>query len=191
MKAKISSTQIRPLSAAVALLLCGGHASAQQVADAQAANLDTIVVTGTRARNRTALDSTSPIDIVTADDLKAAGAVNGELGQALQTLLPSLNFPRQSNAGGADMVRSAQLRGLSPDQVLVLINGKRVHTSALVQTESTTGLGTTPVDLNAIPISAIKRVDTAVFEAIRDRDAHAARDAMTRLLSVTRARIEA
>ncbi|WP_018971745.1 TonB-dependent receptor plug domain-containing protein [Rudaea cellulosilytica] len=159
MKAKISSTQIRPLSAAVALLLCGGHASAQQVADAQAANLDTIVVTGTRARNRTALDSTSPIDIVTADDLKAAGAVNGELGQALQTLLPSLNFPRQSNAGGADMVRSAQLRGLSPDQVLVLINGKRVHTSALVQTESTTGLGTTPVDLNAIPISAIKRVE--------------------------------
>jgi iron complex outermembrane receptor protein len=159
MKAKISSIQVRPLAAAIALLLGAQAAHAETGADAQTANLDTIIVTGTRAPNRTVLDSTSPIDIVTADDLKAAGAINGELGQALQTLLPSLNFPRQSNAGGADMVRSAQLRGLSPDQVLVLINGKRVHTSALVQTESTTGLGTTPVDLNAIPISAIKRIE--------------------------------
>jgi iron complex outermembrane receptor protein len=153
MKKKTSLSR-RPLFAAIsALLVCAA------AAQAQTANLDTIVVTGTRAPNRTVLDSTSPIDIVTADDLKAAGAINGELGQALQTLLPSLNFPRQSNAGGADMVRSAQLRGLSPDQVLVLINGKRVHTSALVQTESTTGLGTTPVDLNAIPLSAIKRIE--------------------------------
>ena len=160
MKEKISLAPRRPLFAAIAAVLTAAPAAyAQQAPDAQTANLDTIVVTGTRAHNRTVLDSTSPIDVVTADDLKAAGAVNGELGQALQTLLPSLNFPRQSNAGGADMVRSAQLRGLSPDQVLVLINGKRVHTSALVQTESTTGLGTTPVDLNAIPISAIKRIE--------------------------------
>jgi iron complex outermembrane receptor protein len=136
-------------------LAAAPFAVAQQVTS----NLDTVVVTGTRASDRTALDSSSPIDIVTADDLRAAGAVNGELGQALQNLLPSLNFPRQSNAGGADMVRSAQLRGLSPDQVLVLINGKRVHTSALVETESTTGLGTTPVDLNAIPISSIQRIE--------------------------------
>ncbi len=130
-----------------------------QDAKPDTSSLETVIVTGTRASDRTALDSASPIDIVTADDLRAAGAVNGELGQALQNLLPSLNFPRQSNAGGADMVRSAQLRGLSPDQVLVLINGKRVHTSALVETESTTGLGTTPVDLNAIPISSIQRIE--------------------------------
>jgi iron complex outermembrane receptor protein len=161
MKEKISSTRRRPLFTAIATMLAVTPAAyAQQAADAsQSTNLDTIIVTGTRSHDRTVLDSTSPIDIVTADDLKAAGAINGELGQALQTLLPSLNFPRQSNAGGADMVRSAQLRGLSPDQVLVLINGKRVHTSSLVQTESTTGLGSTPVDLNAIPISAIKRIE--------------------------------
>ena len=160
MKENVTSASRRPLFSAIAALLAAVPAAhAQQAPDAQTASLDTVVVTGTRARNRTVLDSTSPIDVVTADDLKAAGAINGELGQALQTLLPSLNFPRQSNAGGADMVRSAQLRGLSPDQVLVLINGKRVHTSALVQTESTTGLGTTPVDLNAIPISAVKRIE--------------------------------
>jgi len=148
--------KVRTLTLAIASALSGApFAFAQQVTS----NLDTVVVTGTRASDRTALDSSSPIDIVTAEDLRAAGAVNGELGQALQNLLPSLNFPRQSNAGGADMVRSAQLRGLSPDQVLVLINGKRVHTSALVETESTTGLGTTPVDLNAIPISSIQRIE--------------------------------
>ena len=151
--------KVRALALAVAGGLANGSLASAQQAAPDISNLDTVIVTGTRASNRTALDSSSPIDIVTADDLRAAGAVNGELGQALQNLLPSLNFPRQSNAGGADMVRSAQLRGLSPDQVLVLINGKRVHTSALVETESTTGLGTTPVDLNAIPISSIQRIE--------------------------------
>jgi len=85
--------------------------------------------------------------------------VAGELGSALQVLLPSFNFPHQSNSGGGDHVRAAQLRGLSPDQVLVLINGKRRHNSALVNTESKIGKGTTPVDFNAIPVSAIKRIE--------------------------------
>jgi iron complex outermembrane recepter protein len=150
--------KVRSMAWIVAAIAQGQLTHAQD-AKLEPSSMETIIVTGTRASDRTALDSSSPIDIVTAEDLRAAGAVNGELGQALQNLLPSLNFPRQSNAGGADMVRSAQLRGLSPDQVLVLINGKRVHTSALVETESTTGLGTTPVDLNAIPISSIQRIE--------------------------------
>ena len=61
-----------------------------------------------------------PIDVLSPEDLRRAGAVNGELGSALQALLPSFNIPRQSNSGGADHIRAAQLRGLSPDQVLVL-----------------------------------------------------------------------
>ena len=105
------------------------------------------------------LESTSPIDVLTAEDIRKAGVLNGELGSALQALLPSFNFPRQSNSGGADHVRAAQLRGLSPNQVLVLVNGKRRHTSALVNTDSKIGKGTTPVDFNAIPVSAIKRIE--------------------------------
>ena len=121
--------------------------------------LGTVLVTGTRGTARTVLDSPVPVDVLTAADLKSAGASNGELGQALQTLLPSFSFPRQSNSGGADHVRAAQLRGMSPDQVLVLVNGKRRHTSALVNDSSKIGRGTAPVDFNSIPISAIKRIE--------------------------------
>ena len=127
--------------------------------DASTSTLDQVIVTGTRAKDRTVLDSPVPVDVLTADDLRAAGAINGELGQALAVLLPSFNFPRQSNSGGSDHVRAAQLRGMSPDQVLVLVNGKRRHTTALVNTDTKIGRGTTPVDFNSIPISAIKRIE--------------------------------
>ncbi|HDS1177624.1 TPA: TonB-dependent receptor, partial [Stenotrophomonas maltophilia] len=100
-----------PLGLAIALAL----SSAAVPALAQdATNLDTVIVTGTRAADRTVLESTSPVDVLTAEDIRKAGVVNGELGSALQALLPSFNFPRQSNSGGADHVRAAQLRGLSP-----------------------------------------------------------------------------
>ena len=143
-----------PLGLAIAFALLTPPAHAQD-----ATNLDTVIVTGTRAVDRTVLESTSPVDVLTAEDIRKAGVVNGELGSALQALLPSFNFPRQSNSGGADHVRAAQLRGLSPDQVLVLVNGKRRHHSALVNTGSKIGRGTTPVDFNAIPVSAIKRIE--------------------------------
>ncbi|WP_068829910.1 TonB-dependent receptor plug domain-containing protein [Xanthomonas cerealis] len=148
----------RPLSLAIALAL-SAPALAQQADPGTATNLDTVIVTGTRASGRTVLESTAPVDVLSAEDIRKAGVVNGELGSALQALLPSFNFPRQSNSGGADHIRAAQLRGLSPDQVLVLVNGKRRHTSALVNTDSKIGKGTTPVDFNAIPVSAIKRIE--------------------------------
>ena len=146
-----------PLAAAL-LLALPLAAQAQDPSDAPT-ELDAVVVTGTRAQDRTVLESTAPIDVLTADDLRKAGVAGGELGSALQALLPSFNFPRQSNSGGADHVRAGQLRGLSPDQVLVLVNGKRRHVSALVNTDSKIGKGTTPVDFNAIPVSAIKRIE--------------------------------
>ncbi|KAF1014528.1 MAG: Colicin I receptor [Stenotrophomonas maltophilia] len=148
-----------PLGFAIALALSPTLALAQGAAKHDATNLDTVIVTGTRASNRTVLESTSPVDVLTAEDIRKAGVVNGELGSALQALLPSFNFPRQSNSGGADHVRAAQLRGLSPDQVLVLVNGKRRHHTALVNTDSKIGKGTTPVDFNSIPVSAIKRIE--------------------------------
>jgi iron complex outermembrane recepter protein len=120
---------------------------------------DTVVVTGTRARDRTLLNTAVPIDVLTQEDLARAAGPDGNLAAALTALLPSMNFPRQSNSGGADHVRAAQLRGMSPDQVLVLVNGKRRHAAAIVNLESKIGKGTNPVDLNSIPLNAIKRVE--------------------------------
>ncbi len=143
-----------------------GQTAGSQAADAAPTttgatgnDLDEVIVTGTRTKGRTVLDSPVPVDVLAGGDLARSGAIAGELGQALQALAPSFNFPRQSNSGGADHVRAAQLRGMSPDQVLVLINGKRRHTSAVVNLESKIGKGTTPVDFNSIPLNAIKRIE--------------------------------
>ena len=151
----------RALAAAVLLGLIGAQAAhAQQAAPDAAApqqNLDTVIVTGTRALNRTVAESLSPIDIITPEALQATGTT--ELATALSRAVPSLNFPRPALTDGTDAVRPAQLRGLSPDQVLVLVNGKRWHSSALVNVNGSQGRGSAPVDLNAIPISAIERVE--------------------------------
>jgi iron complex outermembrane receptor protein len=125
---------------------------------AQDAN-DEIIVVGARASERTVLNTPVPVDVLSAEDLERAGAVGGELGAALQTLAPSFNFQRQSNSGPADIVRAGQLRGMSPDQTLVLVNGKRRHTTSVVNLESKVGRGATPVDFNAIPLSGLRRVE--------------------------------
>jgi len=140
-----------------------GNAPGPVLAPAQDPALSPVLVTGTRARGRTLADSQVPVDVLSRDEIRRAAGPDGTLAAALQALLPSFNFPRQSNSGGADHVRAAQLRGLSPDQVLVLVNGKRRHTSALVNLESKTGKGTNPVDFNTIPLSAVQRI-----EVVRD-----------------------
>jgi iron complex outermembrane receptor protein len=132
--------------------LAVAHNSAEDVG-----TLDTVIVTGTRASDRTEGASTSPIDVITPDVLEATGTT--ELATALSRALPSLNFPRPAVSDGTDAVRPAQLRGLAPDQVLVLVNGKRRHTTALINLNDTQGRGSSPVDLNAIPISSIDRVE--------------------------------
>ena len=128
-----------------------------------AASTETIIVTGTRARLRSLSDSPVPVDIFGAAQLQASGAVGGELGTALAAVAPSFGFPRQSNSGTSDHVRAGQLRGLNPDQMLVLVNGKRRHSSAVVNSETKIGRGTAAVDFNTIPLSAVKRI-----EALRD-----------------------
>lgn len=148
-----------PLVLAVLVALISPAAFAQDTAspDATVKELDAMIVTGTRASNRTAAESSSPIDIITPEILESTGTT--ELATALSRALPSLNFPRLAISDGSDAVRPAQLRGLSPDHVLVLVNGKRYHTGALVNVNGTQGRSSSPVDLNTIPISAIKRVE--------------------------------
>jgi iron complex outermembrane receptor protein len=119
--------------------------------------LQSVVVTGTFAKNRRTIDSESPIDILTSRDLQSTGS--GELATVLSRLLPSLNFARATGADASDAVRPAQLRGLSPDQTLVLVNGKRRYTSAVVNVNGSLGRGSAPVDLNAIPLAAIDHVE--------------------------------
>nr|MBA3485838.1 TonB-dependent receptor [Lysobacter sp.] len=119
--------------------------------------LDNIIVTGTRVVDRTVAESTAPIDIISSEVLQSTGTT--ELATALSRLLPSLNFPRLAISDGSDAVRPAQLRGLSPDHTLVLVNGKRYHSGALVNVNGTQGRSSSPVDLNTIPVAAIERVE--------------------------------
>ena len=145
------------LSLAVLLALAApAHAQDAPRKDGAKA-LDTVIVTGTRVTNRTVAESQSPIDIITPELLQATGTT--ELATALARALPSLNFPRPAIADGTSGVRPAQLRGLAPDQVLILVNGKRRHISALVNVNGTIGRGSSAVDLNAIPVGAIERVE--------------------------------
>src|SRR6185503_16278077 len=121
--------------------------------------LEEVVVIGTRTAGHDVYKSLAPIDLVTADAIRESATLPGEVGAAIQSLVPSFNLPRQSNSNFADVVRPAQLRNLSPDQVLVLVNGKRRHTTATLTTESKLGKGTSPVDFNSIPVGAIKRIE--------------------------------
>lgn len=116
-----------------------------------------IQVIGSRLSMRTATDGTAPVDIISSEELTASGIT--ETARALQYAVPSFNFPSSSITDGSDAVRPASLRGLSPDHTLVLVNGKRRHMSALVHLNGTTGRGSSNVDLNAIPISSIKRIE--------------------------------
>ena len=98
-----------------------------------------------------------PVDIITREQIASTGY--SETAQVIQALAPSFNFPRPTITDGTDTVRPATLRGLGPDQVLVLINGKRRHQSSLVHLNGSIGRGSTGVDLNAIPVSAIERIE--------------------------------
>ncbi|QNN47621.1 TonB-dependent receptor [Thermomonas brevis] len=148
--------RISPLALALSSLLAATPALAQD-AGKDARTLDTLIVTGTRVADRTVAESQSPIDIITPETLEATGTT--ELATALARALPSLNFPRPAMADGTSGVRPAQLRGLSPDQVLILVNGKRRHISAMVNVNGTIGRGSSAVDLNTIPVAAIERVE--------------------------------
>ncbi|MFQ3596640.1 MAG: TonB-dependent receptor, partial [Sphingomonadaceae bacterium] len=118
---------------------------------------ETIIVTGTRRSDRTVLDSPVPVDVVSGEALLTRGLV--ETTRALRDLVPSFNFPQPSITDGTDVIRPATLRGLGPDQTLVLVNGKRRHLAALLNINGSVGRGTQAVDINMIPTAALARVE--------------------------------
>jgi iron complex outermembrane receptor protein len=142
------------LGTGFAALLAMPAAHAQQ-APAQP-QLEQIIVTGTRVADRSATDTSVPVDIVTAETLSQQGVT--ELNQALSTALPSFNFPRPALNDGTDTIRPATLRGLAPDQTLVLLNSKRRHSASLVNL-NTISRGTTAVDMNTIPTAAVQSIE--------------------------------
>ena len=119
--------------------------------------LEKFISTGSRFNDRTVTQSPVPIDVVAGQELTQGGYT--ETSQMLQAAIPSFNFPRPSLTDGTDHIRPATLRGLAPDQVLVLINGKRRHTSALVSLNGSIGRGSVSTDFNAIPAAMIERIE--------------------------------
>jgi len=152
---RLSTLTVLTIASFPVALITSGAAVAQD----QDEVTEEVVVVGSRGDARNPLESAVPVDVISADEIAAAHAFGGELGELLQALAPSFNFPRQSNSGAGDHVRAAQLRGMSPDHTLVLVNGKRQHTASIVALESAIGLGTNPFDFNTIPLNSIERIE--------------------------------
>ncbi|MBW8048866.1 MAG: TonB-dependent receptor [Cytophagales bacterium] len=119
--------------------------------------LDEVVELGSRTQSRSLMETAVPVDVYWPRDLSNSSQTN--VGQILQYLAPSFHSTHQTISDGTDHIDPATLRGLGPDQVLVLINGKRRHTSSLVNVNGTVGRGTVGTDLNAIPIAAVDHIE--------------------------------
>jgi iron complex outermembrane receptor protein len=171
---KRRATRVIPtLLAASVLLALAGTAAAQdtQAAGAadprqpatppgktgQPATLSTVVVTGTRVLGRTLKDSLQPVDVVSGETLRQTGAF--DFGTALSRAIPSLNFPMSPASDLEAFQRPFQLRSMPPDEVLVLVDGKRWHPGALVMTLANIGVGSQGYDLNTIPLSAVDHIE--------------------------------
>ena len=138
--------------------LSATSARAQAGPEAQGQVLEEVITIGSRrVKERTALDSAVPVDSFNEETLRAFG--QNETSRMLQFAAPSFNFSTSTISDGTDIVRPATLRGMQPDQTLVLVNGKRRHNTALMHVNGSIGRGTAGVDLNAIPASSIQRIE--------------------------------
>jgi iron complex outermembrane receptor protein len=123
----------------------------------QEQEVEQISIIGSRVSGRSADDLPVPVDILSAEALANTGQT--EVGRMLQAIAPSFNFSSSAISDGTDALRPATLRGLGPDQTLVLVNGKRRHQASLIHINTSVGRGTAGTDMNAIPASAIKRIE--------------------------------
>ncbi|WP_296685493.1 TonB-dependent receptor [Flavobacterium sp.] len=131
---------------------------AQENTNSKAQELKEVQIVGSRNTKRTVVNSAVPIDVINVKDVTTQSG-KLEINELLQYVAPSFNANKQSGSDGADHVDPASLRGMGPDQTLVLINGKRRHQSSLINLFGTKGRGNTGTDLNSIPASAIKRIE--------------------------------
>ncbi len=120
--------------------------------------IEEVVLVGSRSGGRSKADSPVPVDVFNLKDIQQS-LPQTNINQILNTIAPSFTSTIQTNADGSDHSDPAQLRGLGPDQTLILVNGKRRHTSALVNVNGAPGRGTVGTDLNAIPAFALSRIE--------------------------------
>ncbi|HEX8014231.1 MAG TPA: TonB-dependent receptor [Flavobacterium sp.] len=120
--------------------------------------LSEVTIVGSRSKNRVKTDVPVPVDVFNISEI-TKGAPQTSITQILNYVAPSFTSNATSTADATDHVDPAQLRGLGPDQVLILVNGKRRHTSALVNINGSPGRGSVGTDLNAIPSFAIERIE--------------------------------
>ncbi len=148
--------KVSTLAAAVILVINAGAIEASHAqslaASASATTLDSVIVTGTRGSNRTQFDTLAPVDVFSAEEIQAVES--SDLNDVLAQLVPSFVVQRLPMNDGLVFVRPATLRGLSPDQTLVLVNGRRFHRSALLGAR-----GAQAADLAQIPTSAVQRIE--------------------------------
>ncbi|WP_454254195.1 TonB-dependent receptor plug domain-containing protein [Pseudomonas sp. Marseille-Q8238] len=153
---------LAPTASLLGVGLLGLSAAAPSLAAPTAGNndtaLQTVVVTGARDSGRTVAESLAPIDVISAEDLARSGKQN--LREALAASVPSYTNAAGFTGGTGLAVKSATLRGLGGNHVLVLVNGKRRHNTSLifVQTAATAS-GQSPADLDLIPIAAVDHVE--------------------------------
>jgi len=155
----LKPTQLSVLIAAALMPTQGAQAQATTTAAASATTLDAVVVTGTRRSGTTSLSASAPVDVLSSETLESTGAA--DLSRALISLSPSFSAPSTPTGGFASSIPAgAALRGLSADEVLVLINGKRRHVGANFTRQALGGgRGAAAVDLSLIPVAAIARVE--------------------------------
>ncbi len=147
--------------------------------EASSVDLGDIVVIGTRGAARAKTESAVPIDVIKINQVGLPTA-RMDLTSILNMAAPSFNYNKQSGADGADHIDLGTLRGLGPDQTLVLINGKRRHQTAFVGLFGSRGRGNSGADLNAFPQSAVDRI-----EILRDgASAQYGSDAMAGVMNI-------
>ncbi|MFC3159807.1 TonB-dependent receptor plug domain-containing protein [Chryseobacterium arachidis] len=144
---------MKKLSVSV-LLLAIGFLSAQE----QEKQIEDVVIVGNRNAKRTKLETPVPVDIINIDKIQKSSPQT-TVQDLLNYVIPSFNAVRQSASDGTEHIDPMTLRGMGPDQVLVLVNGKRRHTTSLVNYQNTVGNGSVGTDLGTIPVIAIDRIE--------------------------------
>ncbi|WP_288375814.1 TonB-dependent receptor [Chryseobacterium culicis] len=141
-----------------AVLLLGAVLAAAQESEEKGNQIEDIIIVGNRNGKRTKLETPVPVDVINIDKIQRSSP-QMTAQDLLNYVIPSFNAVRQSASDGTEHIDPVSLRGMGPDQVLVLLNGKRRHSTSLVNYQNTVGNGSVGTDLSAIPVIAIDRIE--------------------------------
>ncbi|NIF07308.1 TonB-dependent receptor [Chryseobacterium sp. Tr-659] len=142
----------------IAALVLGTIWVSAQEQEEKGKQIEDIIIVGNRNVKRTKLETPVPVDVINIEKIQKASP-QITVQDLLNYVIPSFNSVRQSASDGTEHIDPVTLRGMGPDQVLVLVNGKRRHTTSLVNYQNTVGNGSVGTDLSTIPVIAIDRIE--------------------------------